>query len=588
MDVRCDRCQTEYELDDAIVTDAGAAVQCTTCSHTFFVRRGGNTPASSVFAPAPPELTAPDVPEWTLSTEDGKIHRFRDLNTLQKWVVERKVTRADRVSRASGPWTLLGDMPELAPFFSVVEQADRALATSIPNAQPRSPSAPLPGVTPPALGLTFAAPAAEGYRRVAEDGPTVPDRRLVAEAASAMARAGSDTPANDSRLGAVASGQDARASNAQGRPQGKGTPAPLPKSPSGPLGNAPGLLRGSESGGAAASSIPAPGLRPPARTEIVFAPAALADPGDTDSEFLRPSHKGRNAFLALLGVAAASGGFWWWIEQSHEPAANTSASVPASATAVAAEKVVTKSPLVVGTSPTSTGTHVETATEEALRRRGDDASAPPTATGDAVGKSNDQKLGGTETEPAARPNAATVSQPPVPGGKAGLPKAPGSIAANATAHPGSKRTEGSGKAVDNRSGGGAYEKLVAEADRTLERGGAVKADKLYTQALTLRPDGVAALTGSAYVLLDRQRHFKAIEVFRRALAVDPTYGPALFGIGESYRARGDNAQALAAYRQYLALSPSGVDAPAARHQIKELESVVAHPGRAPMSDDDSN
>ncbi|MBC8133948.1 MAG: zinc-ribbon domain-containing protein, partial [Deltaproteobacteria bacterium] len=28
MDVRCDRCETEYELDDAIVTDAGASVQC--------------------------------------------------------------------------------------------------------------------------------------------------------------------------------------------------------------------------------------------------------------------------------------------------------------------------------------------------------------------------------------------------------------------------------------------------------------------------------------------------------------------------------------------------------------------------------
>src|SRR5258708_16093352 len=41
MDVRCDRCQTEYELDDESVAGAGASVQCTTCGHTFVVSRTG-------------------------------------------------------------------------------------------------------------------------------------------------------------------------------------------------------------------------------------------------------------------------------------------------------------------------------------------------------------------------------------------------------------------------------------------------------------------------------------------------------------------------------------------------------------------
>lgn len=111
-----------------------------------------------------------------------------------------------------------------------------------------------------------------------------------------------------------------------------------------------------------------------------------------------------------------------------------------------------------------------------------------------------------------------------------------------------------------------------EGDRALARGGVGKAEKLYAQALALRPDGVSALTGSGYVLLGRQRHFKAIEVFRRAIAIQPTYGPALFGIAESYRARGDAAQALVAYRQYLALAPAGAEASAARRQIKDLSS----------------
>src|SRR5580698_4957850 len=96
MDVRCDRCQTEYELDDASVTAGGASVQCTTCGHTFVVGRG---PAAGT----PPPISqaqggsATPTPSWMLTTEEGKTHRFRDSQTLQKWVVERRVSRADRV-----------------------------------------------------------------------------------------------------------------------------------------------------------------------------------------------------------------------------------------------------------------------------------------------------------------------------------------------------------------------------------------------------------------------------------------------------------------------------------------------------------
>src|SRR5215471_10717400 len=128
MDVRCDRCQTEYELDDDSVTEGGASVQCTTCGHTFVVGPDGVTIAQIV--PTPPgglnDLMGPQSADWLLATEDGQTHRFRDLTTLQKWVVERKATRDDRVSQRGGPWRALGEVSELAPFFDVVEQADRA------------------------------------------------------------------------------------------------------------------------------------------------------------------------------------------------------------------------------------------------------------------------------------------------------------------------------------------------------------------------------------------------------------------------------------------------------------------------------
>ena len=129
MDVRCDRCQTEYELDDDSVTEGGASVQCTTCGHTFVVGPDGVTIAQIVPTTPPAgmaDIAGPQAADWLLATEDGQTHRFRDLTTLQKWVVERKATREDRVSQRGGPWLPLGEVDELVPFFDVVEQADRA------------------------------------------------------------------------------------------------------------------------------------------------------------------------------------------------------------------------------------------------------------------------------------------------------------------------------------------------------------------------------------------------------------------------------------------------------------------------------
>ena len=142
MDVRCDRCQTEYELDDASVAQGGASVQCTTCGHTFVVGRQqpGGTPPPTSQRPAAGGGGTP-TPSWMLTTEEGKTHRFRDSQTLQKWVVERRVTRADRVCPPGGTWRRLSDVDELRPFFDVVAQADRAAAAAR-GARPTRPETP--------------------------------------------------------------------------------------------------------------------------------------------------------------------------------------------------------------------------------------------------------------------------------------------------------------------------------------------------------------------------------------------------------------------------------------------------------------
>ncbi|NOU26329.1 MAG: hypothetical protein HOO96_00355, partial [Polyangiaceae bacterium] len=42
MDVQCDRCKTEYDFDDALVSTRGTTVKCTQCGHQFKVRRDGS------------------------------------------------------------------------------------------------------------------------------------------------------------------------------------------------------------------------------------------------------------------------------------------------------------------------------------------------------------------------------------------------------------------------------------------------------------------------------------------------------------------------------------------------------------------
>ena len=99
MDVRCEKCQTEYELDETKVSEVGVTVKCTTCGFLFRVRRRPTAPVASPRAPthlpADRSVATDDKTEklWMIRSPSGEISRFRELTTLQQWIVERKVTR---------------------------------------------------------------------------------------------------------------------------------------------------------------------------------------------------------------------------------------------------------------------------------------------------------------------------------------------------------------------------------------------------------------------------------------------------------------------------------------------------------------
>lgn len=173
MDVRCERCRAQYVFDDEQVTPAGLAVQCTNCGHAFRVKKKElvvtvplkpgelqGTPLPAVAAsprpsagpPAPPLQASPPVGpeperprEWRVRQRGGNVFTFRELTTLQKWIVEQKVFRDDEIARAGEQWRRLGEISELASFFEVVEAAERSRILALPGAVPQA-SAAVPSV----------------------------------------------------------------------------------------------------------------------------------------------------------------------------------------------------------------------------------------------------------------------------------------------------------------------------------------------------------------------------------------------------------------------------------------------------------
>lgn len=120
MDVKCENCGTEYEFDDAKVTAAGITVKCTQCGHLFKVAR----PAIVVPEPSDGQETlGPRPRHWMIRNRHGEIREFRDLSTLQQWIVERKVARDDEISKTGESWKPLGTIAELQSFFRAVGAA---------------------------------------------------------------------------------------------------------------------------------------------------------------------------------------------------------------------------------------------------------------------------------------------------------------------------------------------------------------------------------------------------------------------------------------------------------------------------------
>ena len=156
MDVRCSRCGTEYEFDDALISEKGTTVKCTNCGFQFKIYAGEGKGL-------PPE-------RWVVRTASGRELVYTSLRELQRGIADKKVGMNDLLSRGKQTPRPLGSIAELEPFFQVTpspvrkpgeERAQRTLHGVAPPANTLGALAggkPAPPTTAPAP-TPIAAPA---------------------------------------------------------------------------------------------------------------------------------------------------------------------------------------------------------------------------------------------------------------------------------------------------------------------------------------------------------------------------------------------------------------------------------------------
>lgn len=125
MDVRCNRCATEYEFDDALISERGTTVKCTNCGYQFKVFPSG---------------TQSQEPErWVVRTASGEELVYTSLRELQRGIAEQRVGPNDLLSRGRQLPRALGAIAELEPFFSESAQKGARPARTLTGVAPAAP-----------------------------------------------------------------------------------------------------------------------------------------------------------------------------------------------------------------------------------------------------------------------------------------------------------------------------------------------------------------------------------------------------------------------------------------------------------------
>ena len=141
MDLTCNRCNTEYEFEEALVSSRGTTVKCTHCGHLFKVKRAARPFRSQ---PLPGDAT-----HWTVRQTDGRSTMLDTLSGLPNLIAEGKLGRDDELSRTGKLWRRLGDIEELDEHFTAADRRGPSRVQVPLHLADRDGGLPL-SVTPPA------------------------------------------------------------------------------------------------------------------------------------------------------------------------------------------------------------------------------------------------------------------------------------------------------------------------------------------------------------------------------------------------------------------------------------------------------
>jgi predicted Zn finger-like uncharacterized protein len=112
MRIICEKCKTEYSLDEERLAPTGSPFRCTQCGHVFKAvppqkkKSTGNSLARTNRA----------VP-WMLQHRSGETKKFIDTKKLQNYIADGKADGLDLVSRFGGPWKEVADTTELKGYL---------------------------------------------------------------------------------------------------------------------------------------------------------------------------------------------------------------------------------------------------------------------------------------------------------------------------------------------------------------------------------------------------------------------------------------------------------------------------------------
>jgi len=523
MDVRCERCKTEYEFDDDRIAEDGVTVKCTTCGNVFVVKKAtvaGAAPVASeedlaaAMQPGAVPAGAERPKEWKVRQANGNVFTFKELTTLQKWIVERKVKRDDEISLTGESWKRLGNIGELGAFFDVVDEAQRAARMTARSAGPPEPAN--HGMTPP-TGMPPAGPSSG----TSHESATAPGAPTYDFDSFSFRQSPPDSP----RSAQFEVNQD------------------LPP--------------------AQRTQEPAFAKNDPAQSFFEDDEALAAAAG-----FRKGPSRQLVLILGLVGVVVA--GYLVYYFAVWRPAQNRGAASPAPSASEGPATPTARERAVADKTPVQ-----KPAPGEPAPRGRPDARAPP-----STGRAAPESASTAEPEPKSPATAATAEREPV------IPEqlvpgraTTGTARSDSRALDESRAPSASAAAPDAgvsaptiaRAEPRTFDFYMGQGDKLREREQPKAALEAYRKAAELEPGRAEPIAGRALALLDLGQKLQAQVWFQQALKLNPTYGVALMGLAEAYRADGKTSDAIRYYEKYLEVLPDGPEASVARSAIKNLQ-----------------